>query len=68
MAGADLKMFTEHTTAEEVLTIVNRLHHLYRSIETSGKPFVAAINGTALCGLRTVACLPLSYCIGQPIG
>jgi 3-hydroxyacyl-CoA dehydrogenase/enoyl-CoA hydratase/3-hydroxybutyryl-CoA epimerase len=50
MAGADLKMFTEHTTAEEVLTIVNRLPHLYRSIETSGKPFVAAINALPLDG------------------
>lgn len=50
VAGADLKMITSLNTAEEVSAMATRLHQLFRKIELSERPFVAAINGTALGG------------------
>ena len=50
IAGADLNMMLAITDAPSMMDFVSRMHALMRGIETSGKPFVAAINGTALGG------------------
>lgn len=50
MAGADLKMITSLNTAEEISAMATNLHKLFRKIELSERPIVAAINGTALGG------------------
>ncbi len=52
IAGADLKMLAgaQEKPAEELLENGLKLQKLFRAMETSGKPFVAAINGTALGG------------------
>ena len=50
IAGADLKMIAAVKTPEQVMEKSGVLHKLYRKMETSGKPVVAAINGTALGG------------------
>lgn len=50
MAGADLKMITSLDTAEEISAMATRLHELFRKIELSERPVVAAMNGTALGG------------------
>lgn len=56
LAGADLemiKMFTERArtgTTPELRTLFGHLGRLFRRLEQSPKPFVAAINGLALGG------------------
>ncbi len=50
IAGADLEMLQGWNGAEEMFENGMELQMMFRSIETSGKPFVAAINGTALGG------------------
>ncbi|MEX2589440.1 MAG: enoyl-CoA hydratase-related protein, partial [Chitinophagales bacterium] len=50
MAGADLKMITSLDTAEEISAMATKLHQLFRKIELSERPIVAAMNGTALGG------------------
>lgn len=50
IAGADLNMILGLNSAEEIVAMTNQLHVLFRQMEKSGKPFVAAINGTALGG------------------
>ena len=54
MAGADLKSMLPSlmklTNASEMVDAVVKSNGVSRNIETSGKPFVAAINGTALGG------------------
>lgn len=50
LVGADLNMIIGIKTAEEIRNAANRLHQLFRRMETGGKPVVAAINGTALGG------------------
>ena len=51
MAGADLRALLEDIPDQKAFTSsVMELHHGLREIETGGKPFVAAINGTALGG------------------
>ena len=54
MAGADLKsMLPELISLGDASAMSERIiqsHQLNRTMETSGKPFVAAINGTALGG------------------
>lgn len=52
VAGADLKMILRNNDKEptEMLKVSSELNRVFRSIETSGKPTVAAINGTALGG------------------
>ena len=51
MAGADLRALLEDIPNQKAFTSsVMELHHGLREIETGGKPFVAAINGTALGG------------------
>ncbi|MVM29480.1 3-hydroxyacyl-CoA dehydrogenase [Spirosoma sp. HMF4905] len=52
VAGADLKMILRNNDKDpaEMLKVSSELNRIFRSIETSGKPTVAAINGTALGG------------------
>jgi 3-hydroxyacyl-CoA dehydrogenase / enoyl-CoA hydratase / 3-hydroxybutyryl-CoA epimerase len=50
LAGADLEMILKLKSADESLRLTGKLHKLFRSLETWGKPVVAAINGTALGG------------------
>ncbi len=50
IAGADLEMLQGWNGAEEMFENGMELQMMFRAIETSGKPFVAAINGTALGG------------------
>lgn len=52
VAGADLKMILRNNDKDpaEMLNVSSELNRLFRTIETSGKPTVAAINGTALGG------------------
>ena len=51
MAGADLRALLEDIPDQKSFTAsIMEMHHGLREIETAGKPFVAAINGTALGG------------------
>jgi 3-hydroxyacyl-CoA dehydrogenase/enoyl-CoA hydratase/3-hydroxybutyryl-CoA epimerase len=52
VAGADLKMILRNNDKEptEMLKVSSELNRIFRTIETSGKPTVAAMNGTALGG------------------
>ncbi|BAL27236.1 enoyl-CoA hydratase-related protein [Azoarcus sp. KH32C] len=56
IAGADLamvKMFTERARTDshsELVGLCGRLGHIFRRLEKSGKPWVAAVNGLALGG------------------
>ncbi len=52
VAGADLKMILRNNDKEptEMLKVSSELNRVLRNIETSGKPTVAAMNGTALGG------------------
>ncbi|MBE7635381.1 3-hydroxyacyl-CoA dehydrogenase [Sneathiella sp. P13V-1] len=50
IAGADLEMLQGWSGAEEMFANGMELQMLFRSMEKGGKPFVAAINGTALGG------------------
>lgn len=52
VAGADLKMILRNNDKDpaEMLKVSSELNRVFRSIETSGKPTVAAMNGTALGG------------------
>lgn len=62
VAGADLKMILRNNDKEpgEMLKVSAELNRIFRSIETSGKPAVAAINGTALGGGYEI-CLACHY-------
>jgi len=50
IAGADLQMLMVLKDGEQVMALCDATKALLRKIETGGKPFVAAINGTALGG------------------
>lgn len=52
VAGADLKMILRNSDSDPagILKVSMELNRIFRGIETSGKPTVAAINGTALGG------------------
>jgi 3-hydroxyacyl-CoA dehydrogenase/enoyl-CoA hydratase/3-hydroxybutyryl-CoA epimerase len=54
IAGADLKelvgVFAQGLDEKEICAFAGKYSKLYRKLETCGKPFVAAINGTALGG------------------
>jgi 3-hydroxyacyl-CoA dehydrogenase/enoyl-CoA hydratase/3-hydroxybutyryl-CoA epimerase len=51
MAGGDLRMLAKPVTDPKAFfEAIQQTHRGFRAIETAGKPFVAAINGTALGG------------------
>ena len=50
VAGGDLDLIRRIRTAEESMASSGPFSRTLRKLETSGKPFVAAINGTALGG------------------
>ena len=49
-AGADLHALMRLSDAQQVMEFCAQWHEVNRKIETGGKPFVAAINGSALGG------------------
>jgi len=50
VVGADLDELRDVQSEEQAMAAAGQLARLLRRMETSGKPFVAAINGTALGG------------------
>ena len=51
MPGADLRELQNMgNDPKEQFENTMKMHHAFRAIETAGKPFVAAINGTAMGG------------------
>src|SRR5688572_28701440 len=50
VVGADIDQLTAIETAQEAFDLCEDLKRLLRRIEKSGKPVVAALNGTALGG------------------
>jgi 3-hydroxyacyl-CoA dehydrogenase / enoyl-CoA hydratase / 3-hydroxybutyryl-CoA epimerase len=50
IVGADIDQLTQITTPEEAFQLCEDLKGLLRRMEKSGKPVVAALNGTALGG------------------
>ncbi len=50
MAGGDLELIRTIATAQESMDTTAPFSNTLRALEKSGKPFVAAINGTALGG------------------
>ncbi|XP_049869696.1 trifunctional enzyme subunit alpha, mitochondrial [Pectinophora gossypiella] len=50
IAGADINMIENCKTKEEVVSLSKSGHEIFRKIETSRKPFVAAIQGSCLGG------------------
>jgi 3-hydroxyacyl-CoA dehydrogenase/enoyl-CoA hydratase/3-hydroxybutyryl-CoA epimerase len=62
VVGADLRMLEKNNSQDPELTLelTMGLNRLFRSLETCGKPVVAAINGTALGGGYEI-CLACHY-------
>ncbi|XP_059060399.1 trifunctional enzyme subunit alpha, mitochondrial [Achroia grisella] len=50
IAGADISMLEKCKTKDEVVALSKRGHEIFRRLETSRKPFVAAIQGSCLGG------------------
>ena len=63
-AGADLDALMRLSDAQQVIDFCAQWHKINRKIETGGKPFVAAINGSALGGGYEL-CLSCHYRIAS---
>lgn len=52
VAGADLKMILRNNDKDpaEMMKVTGELNRIFRTMETCGKPVIAAMNGTALGG------------------
>lgn len=55
IVGADLDLVTQVRTPQEAMALTGPISTMLRRLETSGKPCVAAINGSALGGGYEVA-------------
>jgi len=55
IAGADLFAMIQADDAQAIFDMCQGFHKLTRNMETCGKPFVAALNGTALGGGLEIA-------------
>ena len=55
IAGGDLDMLLKATDAQAMSDNLKRWHKLFRTLETTGKPVAAALNGTTLGGGLEVA-------------
>jgi 3-hydroxyacyl-CoA dehydrogenase/enoyl-CoA hydratase/3-hydroxybutyryl-CoA epimerase len=62
--GDDLQTLMALPTAQSIMTFCSSWHKITRAIETSPKPFVAAINGTAL-GTGLELCLACHHRISS---
>jgi len=62
VAGADIDMINKVTSAEEGAAMSAGGQEMFKRIESSKKPFLAAINGPALGGSRVGHGLSLSCC------
>ena len=60
VVGADLDTLRGISDPAAAMAVAGRLSRLFRKIETAGKPFVAAINGSALGGGYEI-CLACHY-------
>ena len=50
IAGGDLEMLLKATDAQAMSDNLKQWHRLFRTLETTGKPVAAALNGTTLGG------------------
>ncbi|MFN0044123.1 MAG: 3-hydroxyacyl-CoA dehydrogenase NAD-binding domain-containing protein [Alphaproteobacteria bacterium] len=50
IAGADLEMLLVLDDAKAIMALIAKLQAIFKRMETGGKPFVAALNGTTLGG------------------
>ena len=50
IAGADLEMLLVLDDAQAIMALIAKLQAIFKRMETGGKPFVAALNGTTLGG------------------
>jgi 3-hydroxyacyl-CoA dehydrogenase / enoyl-CoA hydratase / 3-hydroxybutyryl-CoA epimerase len=66
VSGVDLRAFARTGDTESVKSLVGSLNAVLRSIETCGKPFVAAINGAAL-GEGYEICLACHYRVAAEV-
>lgn len=55
IAGGDLEMLLKATDAQAMSDNLKQWHKLFRTLETTGKPVAAALNGTTLGGGLEVA-------------